>query len=120
MEIPAYIGGIFVMDKLGRRPTLSGGLIISGIACLITGLVPEGELFYYYFSHILAQTQNLKFTFLKNKILRLFELHFPCLENCSYLVSWQRSILTRRICFQHRQEVLQLDFVQPVVASEEY
>jgi OCT family organic cation transporter-like MFS transporter 4/5 len=42
VEIPAYIGGMFVMDKLGRRPTLSGGLIISGIACLITGLVPEG------------------------------------------------------------------------------
>ncbi|EFX70747.1 hypothetical protein DAPPUDRAFT_60927, partial [Daphnia pulex] len=41
MQIPAYIGGMFVMDKLGRRPTLSGGLIISGIACLITGLVPE-------------------------------------------------------------------------------
>ncbi|XP_046657878.1 organic cation transporter protein-like [Daphnia pulicaria] len=41
VEIPAYIGGMFVMDKLGRRPTLSGGLIISGIACLITGLVPE-------------------------------------------------------------------------------
>jgi OCT family organic cation transporter-like MFS transporter 4/5 len=43
VEIPAYIGGMFVMDKLGRRPTLSGGLIISGIACLITGLVPEGN-----------------------------------------------------------------------------
>ncbi len=44
IEFPAYIGGIFLMDKLGRRPTLSGGLIVSGIACLITGLVPEGNV----------------------------------------------------------------------------
>lgn len=41
VEIPAYISGIFLMDRLGRRPTLSGGLIASGVACLITGLVPE-------------------------------------------------------------------------------
>lgn len=50
VEIPAYIGGIFVMDKLGRRPTLSGGLIISGIACLITGLVPEGNVIFVAFN----------------------------------------------------------------------
>lgn len=42
VEFPAYIGGIFIMGKLGCRATLSGGLILSGIACLITGLVPEG------------------------------------------------------------------------------
>ncbi|KAK4024994.1 hypothetical protein OUZ56_010492 [Daphnia magna] len=41
VEIPAYISGIFLVDKLGRKPTLSGGLIASGVACLITGLVPE-------------------------------------------------------------------------------
>lgn len=43
VEFPAYIAGIFFMDKVGRRPTLSGGLILSGIACLITGVVPEGK-----------------------------------------------------------------------------
>lgn len=44
VEFPAYIGGIFIMGKFGCRPTLSGGLILSGIACLITGLVPEGSV----------------------------------------------------------------------------
>lgn len=43
VEIPAYLIGIYLVDKLGRRPTFSGGLILSGIACLITGLVPEGK-----------------------------------------------------------------------------
>lgn len=41
IEIPAYICGIYLTDKAGRRPTLSISFIISGIACLITGLVPE-------------------------------------------------------------------------------
>jgi hypothetical protein len=43
VEIPAYLCGIYVTDKVGRRPTLCAGMIISGLACLITGLVPEGR-----------------------------------------------------------------------------
>lgn len=42
IEIPACIAGIFVIDKIGRRNTLSGGLIFCGIACLIAGVLPEG------------------------------------------------------------------------------
>lgn len=43
MEFPACIAGIFMMSKLGCRPTLSGGLILCGFTCLITGIVPEGK-----------------------------------------------------------------------------
>jgi len=40
VEVPSYVVGIIVMNSVGRRFTLSGGLLISGLACLITGLVP--------------------------------------------------------------------------------
>lgn len=42
VELPAYLLGLFVVDKLGRRTMLSGGLIISGVGCLVSGLVPTG------------------------------------------------------------------------------
>lgn len=53
MEIPAYFVGIFVIDKIGRRPTLSSGLIVGGVACLIVGLIPERELF----THTVIETR---------------------------------------------------------------
>lgn len=49
VEIPAYLCGIYVTDKVGRRPTLCAGMIISGFACLITGLVPEGIPYLFSF-----------------------------------------------------------------------
>ena len=42
VEIPAYIAGMYAMDRIGRRPTLSSGLLVSGLACLVTGLAPSG------------------------------------------------------------------------------
>lgn len=50
MEFPACIASIFIIDKLGCRPTLSGGLILCGVTCLITGLVPEGNKRCLYFT----------------------------------------------------------------------
>ena len=47
-EVPSYLIGIFVMNRYGRRITLSGGLLLSGLACLITGLVPGGEAFNHF------------------------------------------------------------------------
>ncbi|EFX66628.1 hypothetical protein DAPPUDRAFT_302495 [Daphnia pulex] len=43
VEIPAYIFGIYITDKVGRRLTLSVGLLISGVGCLITGLLPADQ-----------------------------------------------------------------------------
>ena len=42
MEIPAIFSGMYATDKLGRRSILAVSLIFSGLACLTTGLVPEG------------------------------------------------------------------------------
>lgn len=42
-EIPSGIAGIYSIRIFGHRTTLSGGLILGGIACLITGLVPVGN-----------------------------------------------------------------------------
>ena len=43
VEIPSSLLGMYLMDKLGRRPTITGCLIISGLSCLVTGLSPEGK-----------------------------------------------------------------------------
>nr|CAH0107522.1 unnamed protein product [Daphnia galeata] len=40
VEIPAYIIGMFAVEKIGRRPMLSSGLLLSGIGCLTAGIVP--------------------------------------------------------------------------------
>ena len=42
IEFPAYISGMYATDKFGRRPTVGIGFIVSGLACLTTGLVPQG------------------------------------------------------------------------------
>ena len=42
VELPSYAAGILFMDKVGRRPTLSGGLLLSGVSCLVTGFIPPG------------------------------------------------------------------------------
>jgi OCT family organic cation transporter-like MFS transporter 4/5 len=43
VEIPAYVFFIYITEKIGRRLTISAGLMISGLGCLITGLLPAGK-----------------------------------------------------------------------------
>jgi len=43
VDVPAYILGGFLVNWIGRRPTESVGLLICGLACLATGLVPDGN-----------------------------------------------------------------------------
>ena len=50
IEIPAYLCGLYSTDKFGRRATVGIGFVGSGLACLITGLVPEGN---YLLIHII-------------------------------------------------------------------
>ncbi|XP_045024244.1 solute carrier family 22 member 15 isoform X2 [Daphnia magna] len=40
VEIPAYLLGMIVVEKIGRRPMLTCGLLVSGLCCLIAGLLP--------------------------------------------------------------------------------
>ena len=41
IEIPSYLFCLFTLDKLGRRPTLIGTQLISGLACLATIIIPS-------------------------------------------------------------------------------
>ncbi|KAI9559821.1 hypothetical protein GHT06_013828 [Daphnia sinensis] len=40
VEIPAYLLGMVVVEKIGRKPMLTCGLLISGFCCLMAGLLP--------------------------------------------------------------------------------
>lgn len=76
---------------MGRRPTLSGGLIIGGLACLITGLVPEGTVLIAWREKELRLIITCKIFFFRstsNSIRILFGwkiLYFGCLRGSLFL-----------------------------------
>lgn len=43
IEIPGYFVAYFGMNHLGRRITLCGALLLSGIACFTSEFIPEGD-----------------------------------------------------------------------------
>ena len=43
VELLSGLAGIYSMEKFGHRATLTGGLVFSGIACLITGVIADGN-----------------------------------------------------------------------------
>lgn len=43
MDIPAKIGSLLLLNRLGRRPTQAGSLVLSGLCILANMLVPYGE-----------------------------------------------------------------------------
>lgn len=45
VEVPSYLCCWAVMDKWGRRWPLCLSMVISGISCIVTVLLPEGEQF---------------------------------------------------------------------------
>ncbi|XP_059084961.1 organic cation transporter protein-like [Tigriopus californicus] len=42
IEIPSYVVCIFIMDHLGRKPTLTISLFLTGIACIAAGFMDDG------------------------------------------------------------------------------
>jgi len=46
VEVPSHFLSTYLMDKIGRRPTLCGGLLIAGFACLAGGLVRKDQADY--------------------------------------------------------------------------
>jgi len=43
IEIPANILVILLMDLVGRKPLVSGSLLFTGVACIISGFLEEGS-----------------------------------------------------------------------------
>ncbi|XP_013402164.1 organic cation transporter protein-like [Lingula anatina] len=41
IEIPAYTLAVFLIDKIGRRMSLVGFMILGGVACIVSGTVPS-------------------------------------------------------------------------------
>lgn len=42
IEVPGYITTYLILDRFGRRLSLCGSLLLSGIACLAFIFLPEG------------------------------------------------------------------------------
>lgn len=42
IEIPSYVFSYLVLDRMGRKGTLSFVLLLGGVACFISGFIPEG------------------------------------------------------------------------------
>lgn len=43
IELPAGFLAMYLVKKFGHRTIISTGLIFSGLGCLITGFVPNGN-----------------------------------------------------------------------------
>jgi len=41
-EVPSLFVGAYLVDTIGRRPTLSGAMILSGTACTFCMVLPDG------------------------------------------------------------------------------
>lgn len=48
VEIPSYIVCWMIMDRIGRRWPLCLSMVISGIFCVVTVLLPAGEIIFVY------------------------------------------------------------------------
>jgi len=46
IEIPGFFLAVYLLDKIGRRMTVSGSMLLGGIACLAAGLTPENPGIY--------------------------------------------------------------------------
>lgn len=59
VEIPSYLACWYLMDRIGRRWPLCLSMVISGIFCIVTVLLPDGEkLNYTYYNKIVVKTYN--------------------------------------------------------------
>lgn len=43
IEIPAYVGTYFVLDRWGRRNTLCASFLICAGSCIVDAFVPTGK-----------------------------------------------------------------------------
>ncbi|XP_069952101.1 organic cation transporter protein-like [Cherax quadricarinatus] len=43
VEIPSFIFTFYVIDRLGRKASLSFVFLLGGVACIVSGFIPEGN-----------------------------------------------------------------------------
>jgi len=55
VELLSGLAGIYSMEKFGHRATLTGGLVFSGIACLITGVIADDPPVYRIFFSLVGK-----------------------------------------------------------------
>ena len=46
VEIPAYLGMVPLL-ALGRRPSLTGTLVLAGVSLILVGVIPWGDGWYF-------------------------------------------------------------------------
>lgn len=47
VELPSYVGTVFLMDRTGRRPLISSLMLLGGICCIISTYIPQGSSVVY-------------------------------------------------------------------------
>lgn len=60
VEIPSYLACWVVMDWWGRRWPLSICMMLSGISCIVTVLLPEGQFSFSSLTYMMQDLENLK------------------------------------------------------------
>ena len=43
VDVISHVFSITLLDRIGRRIFFSGGMLLTGAACLASGLVPQGK-----------------------------------------------------------------------------
>lgn len=65
IEIPGYYTAVLVLDRIGRKPTISGGFLLSAACCIGFAFLPEGK--YYsllrYYIIIVANNKTMSETY---------------------------------------------------------
>lgn len=67
IEIPAFFVTYFILDRIGRKVTLSSSLLVSGIACVCFIFLDEGNIdftsFYFYYVQFILKSKLLQILF---------------------------------------------------------
>ena len=46
VEVPGIILALVIVDRVGRKPCICGGLIVASGCCLAAGFIPSGKCAY--------------------------------------------------------------------------
>lgn len=67
IEIPSYLSGYVLNERLGRRLSQSGFLVLGGVACFLVLAIPEGTVHLFLLCDTFHTVQLYPFTHGKQK-----------------------------------------------------